>query len=233
MHYQCLIISDSGAIEYTDRFLKNTKPSVSVLRRNAENDFQFEPPILEFEMYDDPEFNKLNDILHAPTNLIMNDRTKVIFESFKLPEHKYGKAKVSRVDNRILFLKSKREYQYHWLYFNAKAIDQLYDYIDFDRSDIKVYEGKNAVDIKIESFSHIGRLIESKRNYTWKANKIVLKNFDSDIDIFTLPFFSWMTYVSDRLRVKLQDEEISDIKFVSTGAKSRLEAVRNPILEIS
>lgn len=232
MHYQCLIIRDSGAVEFTDRFLHNAKPSAYEVRTNAENDFQFNPPVLEFEMYDDPEFNQINDILHAPTDLIINDRTKAIFESFKLPEHKFGKARVSRVDKRILFWKMKKEYEYHWLYFNKTSLDQLYDHIDFKGSDIEVYEGKNRINVTIERLDDILKLKRSERYYKWKFNKIALGNFDLDIDIFTLPLVSWMTYVSDRLRNKLLEEGISDIKFVDTGVKSRLEAVQNPLLEI-
>jgi hypothetical protein len=232
MHYQCPIISDSGAVEFTDSFLDNAKPNAKELLRNAEKDFQFEPPVLEFEMYDDPEFNRINDMLHATTEFIINDRVKNILKSFKLPEHKFGKAKVTRVDKSVLFWKFKKDYEYNWLYFNSVSIDKLYENIDFQKSDIEVYEGKNKLDIKIESLDDVLRLRNSQRYYQLKSIKIVLRNFDSDIDMFTLPFFSWMTYVSDRLRNKLLEEGISDIKFVNTGVKSRLEAVQNPLLEI-
>jgi hypothetical protein len=232
MHYQCLIISDSGAVEFSDKFLKSAKPGANALRRNAERNFQIDPPMLEFEMYDDPEFNRLSDMLHAPEQFIINDRVKNILKSFKLPEHKFGKAKVTRVDKNVLFWKFKRDYEYHWLYFNKASMNKLYEHIDFQKSDIEVYEGKNKLDIKIKNLDDVLKLRSSQRYYKLKSIKIVLRNFDSDIDMFTLPFFSWMTYVSDRLRNKLQEEGISDIKFVNTGVKSRPEAVQNPLLEI-
>jgi hypothetical protein len=234
MHYQCLLINDSGAVEFSDRFLYNVKPSANAVLRNAEKDFHVEPPVLEFEMYDDPEFNRINDILHAPKDFIINERTKEIFESFRLPEHRFGKAKVSRNDKKILFLKTRNEYPYHWLYFGESAWARLYEQIDFRSSDIEVYEAKTRCDIKIERLDDVYKLINSERSYTWKTNKIVLtKEFDSSIDLFQLPLFSWMTYVSDSLRNKLLEEKVSDIKFVDTGIKSRLEAVQNPLLIIN
>jgi hypothetical protein len=232
MQYQCILINDSGAVEFKDKFLDNAKPSVNELLRNAEKDFLAEAPVLEFEMYDDPEFNQVNDILHAPEDFIINERTKNIFESFKLPDHKFGRAKVTRVDKALLFLKTRTTLHYNWLYFNTNYWDQLYTHIDFDQSEIEVYEDKTLVNIQITSLDDIYNLRKSKRYLKLISKKIVLNNFDSSIDIFKLPLFSWMTYVSHGLRDKLLEERITDIKFVDTGVKSRLKAVQNPVIQI-
>lgn len=233
MQYQCLLINDSGSVEFSDRFLDNAKPSANELLRNAERNFEIEAPVLDFDMYDDPEFNQVNDILHAPTNLIINDRTKAIFESFKLPDHKCGRAKVFRVDKTLFFLKTKRELDYHWLYFSKTYWERLYAHIDFEQSEIEVYEDNSLMDIRITSLEDVYNLRKSERYLKLTSKKIVLNDFDSGIDIFKLPLFSWMTYVSSRLRDKLLEQKITDIKFVDTGIESRLEAVQNPLIQIN
>lgn len=233
MQYQCLLINDSGAVEFSDSFLDSAKPGANELLRNAERNFDLEAPVLDFDMYDDPEFNQVNDILHAPIDLIINDRTKAIFESFKLPDHKFGRAKVSRVDKKLLFLKTKNELDYHWLYFHADYWERLYKHIDFEQSEFEVYDDKKLVERRITSLENLYNLRKSERYLKLRSKKVVLNDFDSTIDFFKLPLFSWMTYVSSRLRDKLLQERVTDIKFVDTGIKSRLEAVQNPLIQIN
>ena len=59
MKYYTIHINDSGAIEDTE------KTSI-----NGEN-------TLICKMYDDPEFNKLNDILHSLSSYILNEKALI------------------------------------------------------------------------------------------------------------------------------------------------------------
>jgi hypothetical protein len=140
---------------------------------------------------------------------------------------------VSSVDKTLLFLKTKKEHDYHWLYFNKSYWERLYEHIDFQQSQFEVYNDRELVDIRITSLEEVYNLKKSERYVKLTSKKIVLNDFDCSIDIFKLPLFSWMTYVSSRLQDKLLEQKITDIKFVETGIKSRLEAVQNPLIEMN
>src|SRR5690606_10580547 len=47
-------------------------------------------PNLEQEIYDDPEFNKVNDFIFGPTEkYCVSEKVKNILTEFKLPEHRF------------------------------------------------------------------------------------------------------------------------------------------------
>ena len=78
MQYYLFIIDDSGAIEEID-YKKIDGKIVAICK-----------------MYDDIDFNKLNDILHSTNEYIINEKALNIFKESNTIDYKLGKAKVLR-----------------------------------------------------------------------------------------------------------------------------------------
>ena len=170
------------------------------------------------KMYDDPDFNALNDILHSTGEFIVNDRVLNILKESKLIPYKLLDAKVLRKEKLLGILKKNKPYSYYELSFSDDDAIQCYDWIDFKKSEIFAIDssGKN-----IKIYSHDEKLnfiainkSNSGEKFSFKSIKIVFgKNFDSEIDLFKIPHYSWGVYVSERLKIKLLDAQISDIGF--------------------
>jgi hypothetical protein len=85
---------------------------------------------------------------------------------------------------------------------------------------------------KEERRIQIDEYCKTNKTFGWAADKIVMsRKSDSNFDIFNLPTFSNMTYVSEKLVSTLQKMKIPEVEFVDPGTKSRLRGIRNPIIE--
>lgn len=257
MKYYAILIDDSGAAEFKDSYYdisynhKNFLSDLKISKKFPDKDFS-----LDLEMYEDDEFNSLNDFIHAPIDFIVNDQVKLILQRHNLPPHVFLPANVSRIEKKYLIKRSKN-YKYNWFFFDCEYVDNYYEYIDFEKSKILFFKGKDLIDIKVQSITDIYELIKENHSlshkinevykdkklndkekseksmefqtFDWVAESIVLnQKFPRDIDVFNLPLFSWMTFVSEKLIANLVNENILDIKFIETGKKSKLEGVRNP-----
>ena len=200
MKYFTFHVDDSGAIEYTDyKYISGKRVAMC-------------------KMYDDPDFNTLNDILHSTGEFIVNDRVLNILKESKLIPYKLLDAKVLRKEKLLGIFKKNKPYNYYELSFSDDDAIQCYEWIDFKKSEIFAIDsaGKN-----IKIYSHDEKLnfiainkSNSNEKFSFKSIKIVLgKNFDSEIDLFKIPHYSWGVYVSERLKIKLLNAQISDIGF--------------------
>ncbi len=213
MIYYTFHIYDSGAIEDVDEKTKNGKTS------------------LICKMYDDEEFNKLNDILHSLYDYILNKKALDIFKSSKTIPYELRNANVLRKEKTFGFLKMNKSYEYYQLIFLENNLDECYNWINFEKSEIKAIDNsKNS--IKIQSHQQTLKLIEqnksdSESSYDIIAKKLVFgNNFDTELDLFKIPMYSWGVYVSERLKNKLEKAKITDIGF--TESKERLSVVWKP-----
>ena len=213
MIYYTFHIDDSGAIEDVDENTENGKTS------------------LICRMYDDEEFNKLNDILHSLYDYILNKKALDIFTNSKTIPYELRNAKVIRKETKFGFLKMNKSYDYYQLDFLKENLDECYSWINFEKSEINALDNSNN-NIKIQSHQQTLELIEqnksdSKTSYDFVTKKVVFgNNFDSEIDLFKIPLYSWGVYVSERLKNKLEKEKITDIGFAEN--KERLGAVWKP-----
>ena len=128
-----------------------------------------------------------------------------------------------------------------------------YNWIDFEKIEIKIIKngvecGKlnshqetlnlikdnykiNSALIEIENLdiSDKEKIEKSKGLITssWITKKIVFnKSFDYSVDLFEIPFYSWGTYISERLKISLITNNITDIGFAET--KEELGIVWKP-----
>lgn len=222
MKYYTLHIKDSGAIEERT---KETKP-------------------VTYNMYDDHEFNSLNDILHSLDDYILNEKALKIFQKSKTVSFDVDPIVVNRKEQILRLFKLKKSYAYYHLSFREEINMECYKWIDFGKSEIKLLKGKVEIgklcshEVLIESIiknkkisSQINEIFSMKisekekkkrsenlKTYELQVKKIVFnRQFDSSIDLFRLPHYSWGTYVSERLKKLLEQNNITDLEFAETN----------------
>src|SRR5690606_29612722 len=206
MKYYTFHIDDSGAIEDID-YKKIDGEIVAICK-----------------MYDDNDFNKLNDILHSTNEYIVNEKALNIFKESKTIKYKLGKAKVLRKEKLFGLFKKNKSYEYFDLTFPDENAIECYNWIDFEKSEIFA-TNENEERFKITSHQHELDLIsenksDSGKTYSFETKKVVFgKKFDSEIDLFKIPHYSWGIYVSERLKNKLENAKITDIRFAENKEK--------------
>lgn len=241
MKYYTLHIKDSGAIE--DSVIKSI---------NGKS-------VLICQLYNDDEFNSLNDILHSLDDYILNGKTLSLFKKSNTISFDLAPVIVQRKERIFKLLKTRKSYEYHHLKFREHSNVECYKWIDFDKSEITLLKGETEIgklsshedlieyiEKNKETSSKINeiyslkisqkekeKLTEDLNTYEWQTKKIVFnERFDSSIDVFRLPLYSWGTYVSERFKKLLENNKITDIEFAES--KEELESVwkeHYPILE--
>ncbi len=204
--YYTFHINDSGALEYEEEIIKNKSR------------------IWVGEMYDDDEFDNLNDILFSTHSdgFVINEKTLEILKQLKLPRYEIIDTIVKRKQKFLNLINYTKKYSYKFLKYDKSCFDQFHDWIDFKESDIIITKGKNDLK-KLEShderlkFIELNSKLDYSESYSFKTNRIVFnENFDSSIDLFEIPFYSAGIYVSSRFRKKVIDNELSDVMFSNT-----------------
>src|SRR5690606_2569052 len=160
-----------------------------------------------------------------------------IFKESKTIEYELIKAKVLRKEKLFGFLKKYQSYEYFQLIFPDQNATECYDWIDFKESEIFATDN-NGKELKVTSHQNSLDLIsentsDSDNRFTFQTKKVVFgKNFDSEIDLFKIPFYSWGVYVSQRLKNKLEDAQVVDIGFAENIEKlGKMWKSHFPIIE--
>lgn len=136
-----------------------------------------------------------------------------------------------RKEKILGFLKKHKSYSYYQLSFSDNKMEECYSWIDFSKSDIMAI-GNSEKKFKIQSHQHTLELINENKSgseisYSFETKKVVFgKNFDSEIDLFKIPLYSWGIYVSDRLKNRLESANVTDIGFANS--KDKLGKVWKP-----
>ena len=225
MKYFTIHINDSGAIEDSD-----------------EQDINGQRTLI-CKLYDDEEFNSLNDILHSLADYILNDRTLSLFEQSKVIPYELTPVIVKRNEVKFGLFKSLRSYSYNQLKIKEPKDLHCYNWINFKKSEINILKGEVLIE-KLSSHEDLLKYIDENykissrinefyslkiptkekeektkelQTFSWETKKIVFNNeFDSSIDVFKIPFYSWGTYISQRFKDLLLKKNIADIGFAET-----------------
>jgi hypothetical protein len=235
MKYYILSINDSGAIEDSEENIVDGLKS------------------LKCKIYDDDEFNSLNDILHSLDDYIINEKTLKLFKKSIVIPFELTPTIVTRKESKFGIFNSAKSYNYVQLKIKKPNDLFCYNWIDFEKSEIKIIKngvecGKlnshqetlnlikdnykiNSALIEIENLdiSDKEKIEKSKglKTSSWITKKIVFnKSFDYSVDLFEIPFYSWGTYISERLKISLITNNITDIGFAET--KEELGIVWKP-----
>lgn len=144
MKYYIFNVEDTGAIEHFDEKSPNGE-NIPICR-----------------LYDDPNFNNLNDILHSMNEFIVTKRTLDIFKLSKTIPYQIRKAKVIRKEKILGFFNVLKSYNYFELFFPDLGAEQCYEWIDFDKSEIYAVD-QSERKIKIQSHEQNLNLIKENK----------------------------------------------------------------------
>jgi len=188
-------VSDESAAEYPNNYnFKGKKSSVALKEFISKNKaFPDYIPDLSQEIYDDPEFNKINDFIFGPIEqFCVSQKVKDILLRFNLPDHRFYPVKVFLPKRLLGFIKIRRKLNkpYYAFNFDFKNIANNEHWIDFSKTKFE----KHAY--SIDKTDHI----------------FFNENFDFNLDIFEIKY-SWMTYISEALRDEFLKEEVTGISF--------------------
>ncbi|CAG2532815.1 hypothetical protein MAR621_03009 [Maribacter dokdonensis] len=210
--YYVIHVKDESAGEYPDTYDWDNPCAPSKLREyiREHNDFPPFIPKLELEIYDDPEFNKINDFIFGPIKkFCISEKVKGILSNFNLPKHRFYPVKV-RVPKKYLgIFKVKKEIEspYYAFFYDSFHISNMDNCIDFDNTIV------TKDDLGID-----------------KSTKVFFNNnFDHSLDLFEIKL-SWMTYVSERLKDKFIEEKVSGIEFSEVNERQYVVERPNPKL---
>jgi len=211
--YYLLHVKDESSAEYPDDYDWNHENSSSSFRDYIWENKEFPSfiPFLEQEIYDDPEFNKINDFVFGPIDkFCISKKVKTAIEDFNLPKHKFLPVNLFKRKSAFLGLQKYREKikdKYFALYYDCKFLSNTDYFIDFSKTKI------------------------IKNKYGTKTTEVVYinENFDYQLDLFEINL-SWMTYVSERLMNKLLSINATGVEFSEIGERQYLAPRPNPKL---
>jgi hypothetical protein len=140
-------------------------------------------------------------------DFLISKRMKDIFDSCNIMQHQYFNA---------ILRTNKGVHDYYWLHLSQPDLARK---IDFKKSEFVQTEWcvEKGI-ICLDSYDHYIRL-KSQDNLASlgvNINKIVmLKEFDRTLDLFYLLPFDSTVYVSEKLKKKIEDAEVTGVSFSS------------------
>lgn len=210
--YYVLHVKDESAGEYPDSYDWDNPHAPSKFREyiRENNDFPSFTPKLELEIYDDPEFNKVNDFIFGPIKkFCISEKIKEVLRDFNLPKHRFYPVKVFEPRRYLGLFKTKKELEkpYYAFCYDSFYISNMYHFIDFDKT--VVTQDSLGIDKSDEVFFN--------------------NNFDYSLDLFEINL-SWMTYVSERLKDRLLEANTTGIEFSEINERQYTVERPNPKL---
>lgn len=208
--YYILEVNDKSAGESPNNYNWKGKTSASALKDyiHEHKDFPSFMPNLTIEIYDDPNFNKVNDFIFGTIDkFCVSKKVKDILEQFSLPKHRFYPVDVF-VPKKILgIIKSRKKLDDEYFAFNFDFfhISNNEHWIDYEKTEFE----KNG--IYIDKTEHI----------------FLNENFDQNIDLFQLRY-SWMTYVSEELMDELIKSKVTGLTFSEINEKQYKVKRPNP-----
>lgn len=167
------------------------------------NSFPQDEPLLSAKL---TKKAKLTDTVSQASimghGLLVNEKVRAIFENLNIINHKYYECPVSY--NRTI-------YQYYWL---ALAQPDLVNLVDYQNSSFYLKKGlTNMGEITINSFEDYEHLKPTLDVTTIvQISKLVIK--ENQYDLFVIPYFGIYNYISEKLKILLERENISGIEIL-------------------
>ncbi len=138
------------------------------------------------------------------TDFLVNDKTLRVFSEFNLMRHQVFDVTVKS---------SKKNIEYHWLHFAQPELSFLLDYQRTEFIETE-YGITDVGPIRIESFDHYLELKSNDKSeglaFGVRLNQIALSQaFDFSLDLFHLDPFDSRTFISKRLKNRIEDMNLT------------------------
>ncbi|MGV3695877.1 hypothetical protein [Flavobacterium sp.] len=166
----------------------------------------FDPkPNLRFEL---KKRAILTDVLNksaiSSTGFLVNLKLKTVFESFNIMRHQYFRSLVVDKDNEL---------EYYWLHLSEPDLTKSLDYKKtvFYKTEWTFREDP----IELTSYEHYQDLKSKDKEASFGVgiDKIALsESFDENLDLFTFLPFDNNVYISERLKVAIEESNLTGFK---------------------
>ncbi|MBQ9218759.1 MAG: hypothetical protein IJ160_11415 [Muribaculaceae bacterium] len=140
------------------------------------------------------------------TDFLVNDKAWSVFSEFNLMRHQVFDVTVAS---------SNKSHVFHWLHFTQPELSLLLDYqhTEFIKTE---YGISDAGPIRIESFDHYLKLKRKDRSqglaFGVRLNQIALsQDFDFSLDLFHFDPFDSRTFISKRLRDRIEEINLTGL----------------------
>ena len=138
------------------------------------------------------------------TDFLVNDNTLRVFSEFNLMRYQVFDVTVKS---------SKKDDVYHWLHFAQPELSFLLDYQRTEFIETK-YGITDVGPIRVESFDHYMELKSNDQSeglaFGVRLNQIALSQaFDFSLDLFHLDPFDSRTFISKRLKNRIEDMNLT------------------------
>lgn len=267
--YYVMEVLDESSSEFPKQYDWDNKFSQSNFRKYYQTNRRFPDfePILDQEIYNDPNYNKVNDFILSPIiKYCVSEKVKNILSKFNLPQHKYYKVNVYRYEHKMKFIKrrTKLDINYYALFYDQFYLEDNLDKIDLSKTKfIEIRDDKEQRSIEFYDSEQIRQIRKTNSEITQRLNQIInpvsikpypgteseyvhLKDkrigeiktdiiylndsFDFSVDLFEIPQFSWMTYISERLMNEFNDNKVTGLIFSKPGERQYKVTRPNPKL---
>lgn len=164
-------------------------------------------PSLRFRMKNKAELTDVLSSTAGPfTDFIISPKVKGIIESSHIMQHQYFNAEIEM---------NKQKYDYYWLHLSQPELIMALDYekSEFFQTQWEIFD-KGPIQIK--SFEHYQELKAKDKEGAFGVSlkKIVMtEKFDRTLDLFFLLPFDFNIFISESLKVKLEQNGIRGIFF--------------------
>jgi hypothetical protein len=195
--------------ELNDKIVGKDYPQVSCLNTNIIGKFSSwelykNNPLIKFELQ---KRSKLTDVLsniELTTGFLISKKVKEIFDQFHLMRHQYFNATIETKEGL---------FEYFWLHLTEPDLTKKIDYKKsvFYETEYTFKKEK----ISLDSFEHYQKLKSKDKDASFgvKLDKITFSDsFDKTLDIFTFLPFDNQIYISKKLKIKLEENNINSFK---------------------
>lgn len=257
--YYVLEISDSCAAEFPTNYKWNDEKSFSEFcnQVNQHKEIPNFSPNLQYKIYNDPNHNQMNDFIFGSIDeFCVSEKMKNIFQQFNLPIHQFYEVDVFYPRKKDPLEEKYFAFYYNFYHLQniLTSIDFLKSDIFMETNDkkqqqkinslsafeeIDVLNNENSNEIKKlsktkksrEQFSEKIKLLhEQLWNYTKPKTIYFSDQFDFSLDLFEIPQFSNMTYISERLKNAIEEENITGVIISEPGERQYKVHRPNPNL---
>ena len=168
--------------------------------------FPLKEPYFELELLKKAKpTNFLHQFIGLP-GWIVDDKLKSILENYNLPSHRFYP---------VLVHQGNKTFHYHYFHF---VIPDCWEFVNKRKSygEIIKMEGGEIILDKNISVNSEREMIEEIKNYKFPFNirmgKVFMVKEFNNYDLYFINYFSMVTVISERLKSKIEEENITGIK---------------------
>jgi hypothetical protein len=182
MHYYPLYLLDSGVANVSNNDSEDYNYTHFITETKTNRNFPNRLPDLNLFMDKRRGYSALNDFIFSDLDFVVSPRVKNILEKHCLPPHTFLNLQLHR-EAKSKGVTKFQTHPYYWFYMNCEDIESYYNYIDFEKSEIRFHSRKNKEnlpDIKINNIGDLYKIIDSNRSIATKTNEIYNRKDISD-----------------------------------------------------